>query len=194
MKFNFFNMNIKKQRLKLLFKSLFLSFGSVKTDEGIQLLWSEDGELLAGYNVYIEQETESGDLEYVPAPDGEYKSGETVFVIENGVCVEVRKEEPEAEPEAQAETSEENLEEHLEDNPAETSEEVVEVVEEPAFDAEKAIADLRSEYDAKLNELNEKYDAMKAQLDELLALPQDENAFSKESKNDTQKPLFKTKK
>lgn len=184
----------KKNRIKLLFKSLFVQFGSVKTDEGLQLLWSEDGELLAGYNVYIEQETESGDLEYVPAPDGEYKSGETVFVIENGVCVEVRKEEPEAEPEAQAETSEENLEEHLEDNPAETSEEVVEVVEEPAFDAEKAIADLRSEYDAKLNELSEKYDAMKAQLDELLALPQDENAFSKESKNETQKPLFKTKK
>jgi flagellar capping protein FliD len=184
----------KKNRLKLLFKSLFVQFGSVKTDEGIQLLWDEDGELLAGYNVYIEQETESGDLEYVPAPDGEYKSGETVFVIENGVCVEVRKEEPEAEPEAQAETSEENLEEHLEDNPAEISEEVVEVVEDPAFDVEKAIADLRSEYDTKLNELNEKYDAMKAQLDELLALPVDENAFSKESKNETQKPLFKTRK
>lgn len=184
----------KKNRLKLLFKSLFVQFGSVKTDEGVQLLWDEDGELLAGYNVYIEQETESGDLEYVPAPDGEYKSGETVFVIENGVCVEVRKGEPKAEPEAQAETSEENLEEHLEDNPAETSEEVVEVVEEPAFDAEKAIADLRSEYDAKLNELNEKYDAMKAQLDELLALPVEENAFSKESKSESVKPLFKTRK
>lgn len=184
----------KKNRLKLLFKSLFVQFGSVKTDEGVQLLWDEDGELLAGYNVYIEQETESGDLEYVPAPDGEYKSGETVFVIENGVCTEVRKEEPEAEPEAQAETSEENLEEHLEDNPAETTEEVVEVVEDPAFDAEKAIADLRSEYDAKLNELNEKYDAMKAQLDELLALPVEENAFSKESKSESVKPLFKTRK
>lgn len=184
----------KKNRLKLLFKSLFVQFGSVKTDEGVQLLWNEDGELLAGYNVYIEQETESGDLEYVPAPDGEYKSGETVFVIADGVCTEVRK----AEPEAQAETSEENLEEqveeNLEENPAETSEEVVEVVEDPAFDAEKAIADLRSEYDAKLNELSEKYDVMKAQLDELLALPVEENAFSKESKNETQKPLFKTRK
>lgn len=186
----------KKNRLKLLFKSLFVQFGSVKTDEGVQLLWDEDGELLAGYNVYIEQETESGDLEYVPAPNGEYKSGETVFVIENGVCVEVRK----AENEAQAETSEENLEEqkpaeeNFEESSAETSEEVVEVVEDPAFDAEKAIADLRSEYDTKLNELNEKYDAMKAQLDELLALPVDENAFSKESKNETQKPLFKTRK
>ena len=190
----------KKNRLKLLFKSLFVQFGSVKTDEGVQLLWDEDGELLAGYNVYIEQETESGDLEYVPAPNGEYKSGETTFVITDGVCTEVRKAEPEAETEAQAETSEENLEEqkpveeNFEESPVETSEEVVEVVEEPAFDAEKAIADLRSEYDAKLNELNEKYDAMKAQLDELLALPVEENAFSKESKNESVKPLFKTRK
>jgi hypothetical protein len=184
----------KKNRLKLLFRSLFVSLGSVKTDEGVQLLWNEDGELLAGYNVYIEQETESGDLEYVPAPNGEYKSGETTFVIADGVCTEVRK----AEAEAQAETSEENLEqqveENLEENPAETSEEVVEVVEDPAFDAEKAIADLRSEYDAKLNELSEKYDAMKAQLDELLALPVEENAFSKESKSESVKPLFKTRK
>lgn len=190
----------KKNRLKLLFKSLFVQFGSVKTDEGVQLLWDEDGELLAGYNVYIEQETESGDLEYVPAPNGEYKSGETVFVIENGVCVEVRKAESEAETEAQAETSEENLEEqkpaeeNFEESPDGTSEEVVEVVEDPAFDAEKAIADLRSEYDAKLNELSEKYDAMKAQLDELLALPVEENAFSKESKSESVKPLFKTRK
>lgn len=190
----------KKNRLKLLFRSLFVSLGSVKTDEGLQLLWDEDGELLAGYNVYIEQETESGDLEYVPAPNGEYKSGETTFVITDGVCTEVRKAEPEAETEAQAETSEENLEEqkpaeeNFEESPVETSEEVVEVVEEPAFDAEKAIADLRSEYDAKLNELNEKYDAMKAQLDELLALPVEENAFSKESKNESVKPLFKTRK
>lgn len=190
----------KKNRLKLLFRSLFVSLGSVKTDEGLQLLWDEDGELLAGYNVYIEQETESGDLEYVPAPNGEYKSGETTFVITDGVCTEVRKAEPEAETEAQAETSEENLEEqkpaeeNFEESPVETSEEVVEVVEDPAFDAEKAIADLRSEYDAKLNELNEKYDAMKAQLDELLALPQDENAFSKESKSESVKPLFKTRK
>ncbi len=35
---------------------------------------------------------------------------------------------------------------------------------------------------------------MKEQLDALLALPQDENAFNKESKNDEKKPLFKIKK
>ena len=180
----------KKFKLKMLFKSLFVQFGSVKTDEGIQLLWDEDGELLAGYNVYIEQETESGDLEYIPAPDGEYKSGETTFVIENGVCTEVRTAEPEAEAETSEKPEEQPVDENFEEEP------VVEVVEEPEpeFDAEKAIADLRAEYDQKLEEMNGRIDDMKAQLDALLALPQDENAFSKESKNDTQKPLFRTKK
>ena len=35
---------------------------------------------------------------------------------------------------------------------------------------------------------------MKEQLDALLALPQDENAFLRESRNNNQKPIFKTKK
>lgn len=185
----------KKNRLKLLFKSLFIQFGSVKTDEGVQLLWDEDGELLAGYNVYIEQENESGDLEYVPAPDGEYKSGETVFVIENGVCKEVRKDEPGSQAENPEVTPEEMSQENLAGETAEeTAGETEEETEEPAFDAEKAIADLKAEHDAKLRELDDKYNAMKEQLDALLALPQDENAFSKESKNESVKPLFKTKK
>ena len=169
----------KKSKLKLLLKSLFVQFGSVKTDEGLQLLWNEEGELLAGYSVFIEQENESGDIEYVPAPDGEYMSGETIFVIKDGKCVEIRKKGEEV----PTEPTNENLEEPT-----------PEPTPEPAFDAQKAIEDLRAEYDAKFEELNSKYNAMKEQLDRLLALPQDENAFSRESKNDNQKPLFKTKK
>ena len=169
----------KKSKLKLLLKSLFVQFGSVKTDEGLQLLWSEEGELLAGYSVFIEQENESGDIEYVPAPDGEYMSGETIFVIKDGKCVEIRKKGEEV----PTEPVNENLEEPT-----------PEPTPEPSFDAQKAIEDLRAEYDAKFEELNSKYNAMKEQLDALLALPQDENAFSRESKNDNQKPIFKTKK
>ena len=186
----------KKARLRLLFKSLFVQFGSVKTDEGLQLLWDEDTELIVGYNVYVEQETESGDIEYVAAPDGEYHSGDTTFTIENGVCTKIENKEV-AEPEAEAETSEENLAEEPEvivEEPAQEPEPEV-IVEEPVFDAEKAIADLRAEYDAKLEELEGRIDAMKEQLDALLALPQDKNAFEKESNNEqNQKPLFKTKK
>lgn len=177
----------KKSKLKLLLKSLFVQFGSVKTDEGLQLLWSEEGELLAGYSVFIEQENESGDIEYVPAPDGEYMSGETIFVIKDGKCVEIRKKGEEV----PTEPVNENLEEPTTEP---TSEPIPEPTPEPTFDAQKAIEDLRAEYDAKFEELNGKYNVMKEQLDALLALPQDENAFSKESKNDNQKPLFKTKK
>lgn len=185
----------KKNKLKLLLKSLFVQFGQVQCDNGVTLLWNEDTELIVGYEVFVERETEDGETEYVAPEDGEYVSGDTTFVIEGGKCVEIRNKEEEApaETEAKAETSEENLEDNEE--PAEEPEAPAEEpAQEPEFDVKKAIEDLRTEYDAKFEELNGKYNAVKEQLDALLALPQDENAFSKESKNDNQKPLFKTKK
>ena len=184
----------KKSRLKLLFKSLFIQFGAVKTDEGVQLLWDEDTELMVGYNVYIEQESESGDLEYVAAPNGEYHSGNSTFVIEDGKCTEIRNEEPaQDETEAKAETSE-MADETPAEEPAQEPAQEPEAEQEPEFDAKKAIDEMRAEYDEKIAGLETRLTEMKEQLDALLALPQDENAFEKESKNDNQKPLFKTKK
>ena len=189
----------KKLRLKLLLKSLFVQFGSVKTDEGLQLIWSEDGELLAGYEVFIEQETESGDVEYIAAPDGEYHSGETVFVIEGGICKEVRTEEVSPETEAKVETSPEPAQENAaEDAPAQeepATEPAEEPAQEPEFNAEQAIADLRAEYDAKFNEMSEQLNTMREQLEALLALPAEENAFQKESTEESKnKPIFKSRK
>lgn len=186
----------KKLRLKLLLKSLFVQFGSVKTDEGLQLIWSEDGELLAGYEVFIEQETESGDVEYIAAPDGEYHSGETVFVIEGGICKEVRTEEVSPEPvNEEPEPAQENA---AEDEPAqEPAEEPAqeEPAQEPEFNAEQAIADLRAEYDTKFNELTEQLNNVREQLEALLALPAEENAFQKESTEESKnKPIFKSRK
>ena len=178
----------KKSKIKLLLKSLFVQFGQVQCDNGVTLLWNEDTELIVGYEVFVERETEDGETEYVAPEDGEYVSGDTTFVIEGGKCVEIRNKEEEA-------PAEEPADENLEEAPAEEPEAPAEEpAQEPEFDAQKAIEDLRVEYDAKFEELNGKYNAMKEQLDALLALPQDENAFSKESKNDNQKPLFKTKK
>ncbi len=178
---------LKKNKIKLLFKSLFVQFGSVKTDEGIQLLWEEDTELIVGYNVYIEQEAEHGDIEYVPAPDGEYKSGETVFVIADGKCAEIRNAEAEQEQEVEAEHQEENLEE------IQPEVEVEVEPEKPEFNAEQAIADLKAEYDAKMNDFEQRLSDMRKQLDELLALPAEESAFSKETKLETHKAIFKSK-
>lgn len=177
----------KKSKLKLLLKSLFVQFGQVQCDNGVTLLWNEDTELIVGYDVFVEKETEGGETEYVAPEDGEYMSGETIFVIKDGKCVEIRKKGEEV----PTEPANENLAEPTtEPTPEPTSE----PTPEPSFDAQKAIEDLRAEYDAKFEELNSKYNAMKEQLDALLALPQDENAFSRESKNDNQKPIFKTKK
>ena len=173
----------KKSKLKLLLKSLFVQFGQVQCDNGVTLLWNEDTELIVGYDVFVEKETEGGETEYVAPEDGEYMSGETIFVIKDGKCVEIRKK------------GEEVPSEPVNENPEEpTPEPAPEPTPEPSFDAQKAIEDLRAEYDAKFEELNSKYNAMKEQLDALLALPQDENAFLRESRNNNQKPIYKTKK
>ncbi len=181
----------KKLRIKLLLKSLFVQFGSVKTDEGLQLIWSEDGELLAGYEVFIEQETESGDVEYIAAPDGEYHSGETVFVIEGGICKEVRTEEVaepvNEEPAQETQATEETPENEPEPEP--------ETEPEQEFNAEQAIADMRAEYDAKIGELTDTVNALREQVETLLALPAEENAFQKENNEETKtKPIFRSKK
>lgn len=180
----------KKNRLRLLFKTLFMQFGSVKTDEGVQLVWDPDTELMVGYDVYIEQESESGDLEYVPAPDGEYKSGNTTFVIADGKCTEIRNEEPAQEEQMAEEMNQEPAQEQMADEPAQEEA----PAEEPEFDAQKAIEDMRSEYDQKINDLTAEVSTLREQVEALLALPQEENAFEKQSKEETNaKPLFRTR-
>ena len=62
----------KKSKIKLLLKSLFVQFGQVKCDNGVTLLWDEDTELMVGYKVYVEHETEDGEMEYIAPEDGEY--------------------------------------------------------------------------------------------------------------------------
>ena len=181
----------KKSKLKLLLKSLFVQFGQVQCDNGVTLLWNEDTELIVGYDVFVEKETEGGETEYVAPEDGEYMSGETIFVIKDGKCVEIRKKGEEVPSEPVNENPEEPT---PEPTPEPAPEPTPEPTPEPSFDAQKAIEDLRAEYDAKFEELNSKYNAMKEQLDALLALPQDENAFLRESRNNNQKPIFKTKK
>lgn len=184
------NMN-KKSKIKLLMKSLFVQFGQVQCDNGVTLLYEEDTELIVGYKVYVEREAENGDIEYVAPEDGEYTSGNTVFTIENGVCVKIENNEV-AEPDN---TESEQL---AEEAPAEEAPAEEVIIEDPApekdeFDARKAIEDLRAEYDAKINDLNDQVRVIKEQLDAFLALPAEENAFHKET-GDDKKPIFKSKK
>ena len=165
-------MNIKN-KMKLLFKSIFTQFGSVVSAEGQQIIWDQDGELAEGYDVYMEQEDENGELQYVPVPDGEYRVEDKVIVIVDGKVSEI-KEETTVEP---AETPAE-MEETPEAPADPTNEEVVTTDEEP-FDAEKAYAELKGMYDALKGEV----EALKEQLGKLLEVPAEDDAFSAAKKN-----------
>ena len=168
-------MNIKN-KMKLLFKSIFTQFGSVVSAEGQQIIWDQDGELAEGYEVYMEQEDENGELQYVPVPDGEYRVEDKVIVIVDGKVTEIREEttvEPET-PAAQMEVTPAAPE-----APADpTTEEIITEPEEP-FDAEKAYAELKGIVDALKGEV----EALKEQLGKLLEVPAEEDAFSAAKKN-----------
>ena len=171
-------MNIKN-KMKLLFKSIFTQFGSVVSEEGQQIIWNEDGEIAEGYEVYMEQENENGELEYVPVPDGQYKVEDKIIVIADGKVSEIRVDEKPAETPAEEPAQ-------MEETPAPeapadpTTEEIVTTDEEP-FDPEKAYAELKSMYDALKGEV----EVLKEQLGKLLEVPADEDAFKAAKKNET---------
>ena len=170
-------MNIKN-KMKLLFKSIFTQFGSVVSEEGQQIIWDQDGEIAEGYEVYMEQEDENGELQYVPVPDGEYKVEDKIIVIADGKVSEIRvnekpAEEPAEEPAQMAETP------AAPEAPADPTTEEVVTTDEAPFDAEKAYAELKDMYDALKGEV----EALKEQLGKLLEVPADEDAFSAAKKN-----------
>lgn len=174
-KINPIHMNLKN-KMKLLFKSIFTQFGSVVSVEGQQIIWDQDGELAEGYDVYMEQEDENGELQYVPVPDGEYRVEDKVIVIADGKVSEIKEEttvEPAEEPAQMEETP------AAPEQPADpTTEEIITAPEEP-FDAEKAYAELKGMYDALKGEV----EVLKEQLGKLLEVPAEEDAFSTAKKN-----------
>lgn len=177
-KINPIHMNLKN-KMKLLFKSIFTQFGSLVSVEGQQIIWNEDGELAEGYEVYMEVEDENGELQYVPVPDGEYKVEDKTIVVAEGKVSEIREEttvEP-SEPENPA-----NMEE-VPAVPAEpavpSTEDVITEPEEP-FNAEKAYNDLKIEFEA----MKVEFDQIKEQLAKLLEAPADENAFTAAKKTE----------
>ena len=174
-KINPIRMNIKN-KMKLLFKSIFTQFGSVVSAEGQQIIWDQDGELAEGYDVYMEQEDENGELQYVPVPDGEYRVEDKIIVIADGKVSEIKEEttvEPEEKPAEMEETP------AAPEAPADpTTEEIITTDEEP-FDAEKAYAELKSMYDGLKGEV----EVLKEQLGKLLAIPAEDDAFSAAKKN-----------
>ena len=168
---------MNKKSFKMFFRSLLTKLGEVKTDKAV-LTYDGDGELEVGMEVFVETEADDT-IEYMHPEDGEYimEDGRTI-VIKDGFVEEIKEkvEEPTTEP--TTEPTNENMAEPMEP----TTEPAAEPTEpaEPTFDAEAAYNELLAEVQAMKAELQE----LKDRVNELLQVPAEEDAFSKQTKNE----------
>ena len=165
---------MNKKSFKMFFRSLLTKLGEVKTDKAV-LTYDGDGELEVGMEVFVETEADDT-IEYMHPEDGEYimEDGRTI-VIKDGFVEEIK--EKVEEPTEPTEPTNENMEEPTE--PMEPTTEPTEPAE-PTFDAEAAYNELLAEVQnlkAELQELKDKVNA-------LLEVPAEEDAFSKQTKNE----------
>ena len=176
---------MNKKSFKMFFRSLLTKFGEVKTDKAV-LTYDGDGELEVGMEVFVETEADDT-IEYMHPEDGEYlaEDGRTI-VIKDGFVEEIKEAEtmePTTEPTEPAEPTEpttENMAEPTE--PTEPTTEPMEPTEpaEPTFDAEAAYNEVLVEVQNLKAELQELKDRVNA----LLEVPAEEDAFSKQTKNE----------
>lgn len=143
-----------KKSFKLFFRSLLTKYGSVETDKGV-LYYDGEGELVVGMEVYVENNSNTDEITYDVAPDGEYVSNDTTFVVKDGKVDEIRNE---------------KVIEEMEDVPLEGA------IETP-FDAEEAIKMITEEMAAMKADL----EAVKADLEALKA-PVEGDVFNKFNK------------
>lgn len=166
---------MNKKSFKMFFRSLLTKFGEVKTDKAV-LTYDGDGELEVGMEVFVETEADDT-IEYVHPEDGEYvmEDGRTI-VIKDGFVEEIKETETTETTEPTTEPANENMEE-----PAEPMEPTTEPMpEEPSFDAEAAYNELVAEVQTLKAELQD----LKDKLNELLKVPAEEDAFSKQTKDE----------
>lgn len=166
---------MNKKSFKMFFRSLLTKFGEVKTDKAV-LTYDGDGELEVGMEVFVETEADDT-IEYVHPEDGEYvmEDGRTI-VIKDGFVEEIKDAEPAEPTEPTTEPTNENMEEPIE--PMEPTTEPM--PEEPSFDAEAAYNELLAEVQTLKAELQDLKDKVNA----LLEVPAEEDAFSKQTKDE----------
>ena len=173
---------MNKKSFKMFFRSLLTKLGEVKTDKAV-LTYDGDGELEVGMEVFVETEADDT-IEYMHPEDGEYvmEDGRTI-VIKDGFVEEIKEKEMVDEPttEPTTEPITENMAEPTE--PMEpTTEPTTEPTEpaEPTFDAEASYNELLTEVQTLKADLQELKDKVNA----LLEVPAEEDAFSKQTKNE----------
>ena len=169
---------MNKKSFKMFFRSLLTKLGEVKTDKAV-LTYDGDGELEVGMEVFVESGAEDT-IEYIHPEDGEYvmEDGRTI-VIKDGFVEEIKEKEMVDEPttEPTTEPATENMEEPTEPvtEPTETMEPA-----EPTFDAEAAYNELLAEVQTLKADLQE----LKDKVNSLLEVPAEEDAFSKQTKDE----------
>ena len=167
---------MNKKSFKMFFRSLLTKLGEVKTDKAV-LTYDGDGELEVGMEVFVETEADDT-IEYMHPEDGEYmtEDGRTI-VIKDGFVEEIKEKEMVDEPmEPATEPTTENMEEPMEP----TTEPVTEEPAEPTFDAEAAYNELLVE----VQNLKAELQVLKDKVNTLLEVPAEEDAFSKQTKEE----------
>ena len=167
---------MNKKSFKMFFRSLLTKLGEVKTDKAV-LTYDGDGELEVGMEVFVETEADDN-IEYVHPEDGEYvmEDGRTI-VVKAGIVEEIKdkvEEMPAEEP------ATENMAGDIGDPLPPELVEIAPTPEEPVFDAEVAYKELLAEIQTMKAEIQ----GLKDKVNSLLEVPAEEDAFSKQNKEE----------
>lgn len=170
---------MNKKSFKMFFRSLLTKLGEVKTDKAV-LTYDGDGELEVGMEVFVETEA-NDNIEYVHPEDGEYvmEDGRTI-VVKAGIVEEIKDKVEEMPAEEPAEPTTENMAGDIGDPLPPEQVEIAPTPEEPVFDAEAAYKELLAEIQTMKAEIQ----GLKDKVNSLLEVPAEEDAFTKQNKEE----------
>lgn len=170
---------MNKKSFKMFFRSLLTKLGEVKTDKAV-LTYDGDGELEVGMEVFVETEADDA-IEYVHPEDGEYvmEDGRTI-VVKAGIVEEIKDKVEEMPAEEPAEPTTENMAGDIGDPLPPEQVEIAPTPEEPVFDAEVAYKELLAEIQTMKAEIQ----GLKDKVNSLLEVPAEEDAFTKQNKEE----------
>ena len=179
---------MKKDAIRLFFKTLLTKFGKVETDQGTLVFDGEEIEI--GTKVQFEDTDSEEMIAYKDVPDGDYKAGDTTFTVKDSIVTAIDKPE-----EAKEEPVDTNMEGEVATGEIEEAADMVTEVADEAkepFDAEEAYKAVM----ITVADLAGRVDALQSSVEALLAQPGAAPVFeqysrvNKNTKNEN-KSLFK---
>ena len=174
---------MKKDAIRLFFKTLLTKFGKVETDQGTLVFDGEEIEI--GTKVQFEDTDSEEMIAYKDVPDGDYKAGDTTFTVKDSIVTAIDKQEAVEEP----------VDTNMEGETPEAVDQAADMVTEVA-DEEKAPEEAYKAIMITVADLTGRVDALQGSVEALLAQPGAEPAFTqysrvnKNTKNEN-KSIFK---